>query len=114
MNRIFATGLVFLAGAAWLGGAAPHAPPASVPAPDGGTTAAPRDEIRPGFAYEPAGGADGRGTFVITADAREGLDGWWTKTYPVEGGKHYHFRALYQARNVALPRQSVLVKLHWQ
>src|SRR5262249_11123590 len=52
--------------------------------------------------------------FVITADRRDGLDGWWTKTFPVSGGKHYRFQALYRARDVAVPRRSVLVKINWQ
>src|SRR5262245_18778406 len=46
-------------------------------APDGWTTAAPRAEIRPHFAYEPQGGRDGGGRWVIEADGREGLDGSW-------------------------------------
>jgi predicted amidohydrolase len=82
--------------------------------PDGWTTAAPRPEIRPAFAYEPAGGPDGRGAFVIRADQREGLDGWWTRTVPVAGGKHYRFTALFRAGGVPFPRRSVVVKLHWQ
>ena len=89
-------------------------PPAPVRVPDGWTTAAPRDEIRPAFAFEPQGGPDGRGAFVIKADQREGLDGCWMTTFPVTGGKHYHFRALYQAKNVAVPRRSAVVKLNWQ
>ncbi len=40
--------------------------------PEGWTTAAPREEISPAFAYEPNGGTDGKGSFVITAAAREG------------------------------------------
>jgi hypothetical protein len=56
-------------------------------APEGWRTAAPRQEIRPEFAYDPAGGCDGKGCFIIRADAREGLDGSWTKTIPVVGGR---------------------------
>src|SRR5262245_42657676 len=52
-------------------------------APDGWTTAAPRAEIRPHFAYEPQGGRDGGGRWVIAADGREGLDGSWVKSFPV-------------------------------
>ncbi|MBI5770552.1 MAG: carbon-nitrogen hydrolase family protein [Verrucomicrobia bacterium] len=63
-------------------------------APPGWTTAAPRDEIAPAFSYDPAGGPDRSGAFVLAADAREGLIGRWTRTLPVEGGKHYAFRAL--------------------
>jgi predicted amidohydrolase len=83
-------------------------------APDGWTAAAPRPEIRPALAYEPTGGPGGQGAFVIRADGRDGLDGWWTKTFPVAGGKHYRFQALYRAAGVALPRRSVVVKLNWQ
>jgi predicted amidohydrolase len=83
-------------------------------APGGWTTEAPRDEIRPQFAYEARGGPDGKECFLIKADRREGLDGWWKKTFPVTGGKFYHFTALYQARDVAVPRRSLVVELHWR
>jgi predicted amidohydrolase len=83
-------------------------------APEGWQTAAPREEIRPAFAYESQGGADGKGSFITRADAREGLDGCWTRSFPVEGGKHYRFFALYKARSVAVPRRSVVAKLDWR
>ena len=89
-------------------------PPAVSHAPEGWTTAAPRDEIRPAFRFDPQGGPDGHGVFIIKADRREGLDGCWMKTFAVTGGKHYHFRALYQAENLDLPRRSAVVKLNWQ
>ena len=116
MNRLLATASLLLTATAWLVWAAPPDRKANDPAtaPNSWTTTAPRDEIRPAFAHEPAGGVDGRGALVITADRREGLDGWWTKTLSVQGGKHYRFQAFYQARNVAVPRRSVVVKLHWQ
>jgi predicted amidohydrolase len=84
------------------------------PAPDGWTAAAPRDEIRPEFAYEPRGGPDEKGCLAIRADGREGLDGCWKKTFPVTGGKYYRFTASYQAKGVAVPRRSIVVELHWQ
>jgi predicted amidohydrolase len=87
---------------------------AAAPAPDGWRACAPRDEIRPAFAYEPHGGPDSAGAFVIRADAREGLDGAWTTTLPVIGGGYYRFSALYRARSVALPRRSIVAKLDWQ
>ena len=83
-------------------------------APAGWHTSAPRDEIKPAFAYDSNGGADQAGCFVIRADAREGLDGAWTKAFPVSGGKDYRFCALYQAKGVALPRRSIVAKLDWQ
>src|SRR5581483_7770597 len=39
-------------------------------APDGWRPAAPRDEIRPQFDYQPKGGKDGKGSLVITAVGR--------------------------------------------
>jgi predicted amidohydrolase len=83
-------------------------------APADWKTAAPREEIRPEFAYEPAGGPEGSRAFVIRHDRREGLDGCWTKTFPVTGGYHYRFQAAYQARGVAVPRRSIVAKLNWR
>ena len=83
-------------------------------APPGWTTAAPRDEIRPDFAYRPDGGRDGQGSFVIEHGRQEGLDGWWTKTFPVEGGRHYRFSAYRRVQNVACSRRSAVVRLIWQ
>lgn len=75
---------------------------------------APRDEIRPDFSYDSTGGPDGQGALVIEADAREGLDGWWVKTFPVVGGRYYHFHVRYRAQGVAVPRRSIVVKIDWQ
>ena len=83
-------------------------------APEGWTAASPRDEIRPDFAYQPQGGRDGRGCFVIEHADREGLDGYWTKTFPVEGGRHYRFQSHRRVRNVACPRRSAVARLIWQ
>jgi predicted amidohydrolase len=82
--------------------------------PDGWTTSAPREELRPTFSYDVDGGRDGKGAFVIAADQGEGLDGWWTKTVPVKGGKHYHFHAARKTERVTLPRQSAVVRIVWQ
>lgn len=83
-------------------------------ASDGWMSAAPRDEIRPEFAVERAGGRDGKGCLIIRADGRDGLDGWWTKSFPVVGGQHYRFQAFYRAEQVELPRRSISVKLNWR
>jgi len=82
--------------------------------PEGWTTSAPREEIRPKFSYDAHGGRDGKGGFVIAADHREGLDGWWTKTFPVRGGMHYRFHAARKMDRVTLPRQSAVVRIVWQ
>ncbi len=83
-------------------------------APGGWTVEAPRDEIRPGFAFEPAGGVDGKGCLVLRGDRGEGQAGCWRKSLPVTGGKHYHFTAHYQMTGVTVPRLSVLAELHWR
>jgi predicted amidohydrolase len=81
--------------------------------PAGWQTESPRDEIRPAFAFEPEGGANGKECFIISTDTREGLDGCWKRSFPVTGGKAYRFSAFYKATSVALPRRSVLAKIDW-
>jgi predicted amidohydrolase len=76
--------------------------------------ASPRDEIRPGFSFDPKGGPKGDGSLVITADEREGLQGWWQKTFPIAGGRHYHFQALRKIQDVKVPRRSAVVRIVWQ
>ncbi len=83
-------------------------------APDGWTTAAPRDEIRPQFAFDSKGGPNGTGCFVIRADQREGLDGSWRKTFPIQGGRYYRFESFYKAGGVSVPRRSIVAKIQWQ
>lgn len=96
--------------------AAPPAPPrpAAAPLPAGWSAHAPRDEIRPEFSYDPKGGRDGAGAFVISADAREGLHGWVQKSFPVAGGKHYTFSAVRKVEGVPVPRRSASVRVLWQ
>ncbi len=73
-----------------------------------------RDEIRPKFGREPTGGRDHKGSLVIEHDAREGLDGFWTKSFPVSGGNFYRFEAFRKAHRIENPRRSALVRLIWQ
>src|SRR5438876_814262 len=82
--------------------------------PDGWQPAAPREEIRPQFAYLPNGGRDGKGGLVIAADDRDGLDGYWAKTFAVTGGKHYRFFALRKAEGMAWSRRSAVPRIVWQ
>jgi len=82
-------------------------------APEGWKTGAPREEISPQFSYDPFGGPDGKGAFIIQADRREGLHGYWMKTFPVTGGRHYRFQAFRKVQNVAIPRRSAVVRLLW-
>ncbi len=83
-------------------------------APAGWQPASPRDEIRPQFAYDPKGGPRGEGSFVISADGRQGLHGYWQKTFAVSGGKHYRFSSLRKVSRVPLPRRSAVVRILWQ
>lgn len=83
-------------------------------APDGWTADAPRDEVRPALTYQPAGGRDGHGAFVIQHDDREGLHGFWSRKFEVRGGQHYHFEGWRAVSHVATPRQSVSVRILWR
>ena len=74
----------------------------------------PRDEIRPDFAIDPAGGRDGVGALVISMDGREGLHGYWRRAFPVVGGQHYGFSAWRRAVGVANPRRQVVARILWQ
>ena len=75
---------------------------------------APRDEIRPAFAFDPAGGPDRAGSWVITHDRREGLSGWLQKAFAVTGGEYYGFSAVRKTQDVAVPRRSAMVRVCWE
>ncbi len=83
-------------------------------APEGWTTESPRDELRPTFTYDPAGGPRGQGALVIEADQREGLFGWWQKTVPIEGGRWYRFSARCRVTGIATPRQAAVTRVSWR
>jgi predicted amidohydrolase len=82
--------------------------------PEGWSAASPRDEIRPEFSYQPKGGQNGAGNFGIATDGREGLQGYWKKSLPVEGARYYRFTVFRRAENVPLPRRQVVARLLWQ
>jgi predicted amidohydrolase len=82
-------------------------------APDGWTTGSPRAEIRPSFAFESKGGRSGKGAFVIEADSREGLDGFWAYRFPVFGGKYYKFAAYSRIQGSQWPQQNAVVTIDW-
>jgi predicted amidohydrolase len=83
-------------------------------APSGWSTISPRAEIAPQFSFDPQGGIDRQGALVIAHDNREGLDGAWVKTFQVSGGQHYKFSVQRRLENVAVPRQSTIVRILWQ
>jgi len=78
------------------------------------TTVAPREEIRPQFQQTETGGKSGRGALVISADEREGLHGWWQKSFSVTAGKYYRFSALRRTEHIAVPRRSALARVLWR
>lgn len=80
----------------------------------GWLSAAPRDELRPQFRHEPRAGRSRQGQWSLVHDEREGLDGYWTKTLPIEGGQHYRFTAYRHTTNVAVPRRSAVVRILWR
>jgi predicted amidohydrolase len=82
-------------------------------APAGWTAEALREEIRPKFIYESKGGRNGSGAFIIQTDARDGLDGFWRRSFPVEGGKYYGFHAFRKVTGVEWPQQCSVVTVQW-
>jgi predicted amidohydrolase len=112
-GRLDAMFLTALAGACLVAAARPGAA-GGVSDCAGWSTGAPRDEIRPDFACEPGAGTGGDAVLVISAGRRDGVDGYWTKAFPVTGGRHYRFDARYRAKGVELLRRSVVAEIHWR
>lgn len=81
--------------------------------PAGWTTSSPRAELQPKFEYTATGGRHGNSGFVINAE-RDGVHGWWTKTFAVSGGRYMQFTALRKAEQIAVPRRSVLARILWR
>ena len=78
---------------------------------DGWTHASPREEIAPAFATQPKGGRDGGPRLLIQADGREGLQGWWKKSFSIQGGRHYRFTSFRRAEHLPVPRRNVVARL---
>jgi predicted amidohydrolase len=78
------------------------------------TAQSPREEIRPQFSSRPSSNHSGQDVLQISADAREGLQGWWSKVFKVEGGRHYRFSARRRTFDVKTPRRSALARILWQ
>ena len=81
--------------------------------PDGWTTWAPREELRPEFAYVTNGGSNGQGAFMIDAGNRIAPQGAWTTTFPVRAGQYYRFQILRRTAGVSSPHRSVGMKVSW-
>ena len=111
---LIATGLALAIstnGSAW-GQAKPNRD--SKPGPSGWVTGAPRPEIAPAFDVVDGGGHGGSFQLVIRQGATRGLHGWWTRSFPVEGGTWYRFAAYRNVRWLPDPRRHILVRLRWQ
>ena len=105
---------LILLGALGLLAVSTHGATAGESAPEGWTTASPREEIRPEFSYHAHGGPDRQGSWVIRADQREGLIGFWRHSLPVTGGRYHRFSVLRKLENVPVPRRSAYARLIWQ
>jgi predicted amidohydrolase len=86
----------------------------STGAPEGWSTRSPRDEIRPAFTYLRDGGPDRRGSFVVEADRRDGLIGWWEKSFPARGGQFYRFFARRKVDHIKMPRRTAVARVLWR
>src|SRR4030095_6492064 len=75
---------------------------------------APRDEIKPEFSFQEEGGPKATGVLTIRTDDRDGLHGWWQKSFPITGGKDYRFHAQRRVENVEIPRRSAVARIVWQ
>ena len=96
-----------------LAGVAVSLLPGASSAPDGWQSESPREEIRPAFSYDPAGGRSGKGALVIESDGREGLDGHWSRRFPVTGGKQYAFTGYRRIAGGQFPQHHGLVNIRW-
>ncbi|MFN0197583.1 MAG: carbon-nitrogen hydrolase family protein [Planctomycetaceae bacterium] len=76
-------------------------------------TKAYRDEIKPDFSIEQQTGRDGGDSLVIETDERPKLQGYYERSFPVEGGKHYRFEIFRRVTNIAVPRQAVFARVLW-
>jgi predicted amidohydrolase/putative intracellular protease/amidase len=114
LKSVFLVALVVTASGPFQDALAQATAPSPGALPPGWQPASPRDEIRPRFFFDARGGPKGSGSLTISADEREGLHGWWQKTYPITGGKHYRFHALRRVHEVDVPRRSALVRIFWQ
>src|SRR3954451_19904501 len=83
-----------------------------VPGDAGWSTGAPRDEIRPEFACESGDGPGHQAVLVIRPGQRDGLNGYFPKTSPATGARHYRFDARYETKGVDAPRRSVVAEIH--
>jgi predicted amidohydrolase len=97
----------------FLAGAARHQACGAAAWLDGWTTGTARAEIAPLFTVDPFGGSNRQGALTIRAGRHEGTAGWWTRTFPVVGGRSYRFSALRRTENVPRPAWSAFARVLW-
>lgn len=81
--------------------------------PSGWSFQSPRDEIRPLSRWQAGEGPDGRGEFLIFADNREGLAGYWAAKFRVNGGKFYRFEVARRTEKMNLERRAAIARIIW-
>jgi Carbon-nitrogen hydrolase len=117
-SLVSAFSVLMLASAAWAGCPGSETERCGSPAesdlPEGWSTHAPRDELRPEFVVRLSGGYGDAMVCSLIADERKGLAGWWQTTLPVSGGRTYDFKVHRRCRNVKSPRRSGVVRIHWR
>lgn len=88
-----------------------NAPMPAQELPDGWMSKSPREELRPAFSFRVH---EGKPILQITHDDRPGLDGWFERTFSVEGEKYYRFSVDRRTDGVPNPRQSAIVRIVWE
>jgi predicted amidohydrolase len=81
---------------------------------DGWEPRSAREEIRPAFSFVAAGGPNRNGSLVVETGAQAGLDGHWAKTFDIDGGRWYRFRAERRATGADSPERCVLARILWR
>lgn len=81
---------------------------------DGWSVWSPRDEAKPDADVSKTGGHDGKAALILETGKGEHWIGCWTRTLPVEGGRHYQFSAWKKASAMPVERRSVYARVIWQ
>lgn len=86
--------------------------PAAARSADDWQSVAAREEIKPVFESYPVDDDDRE--LVIAADQREGLNGHWQKSLPIEGGQYYQFSVFRKTDGMEYPRRSAVARVLWR
>ncbi len=82
--------------------------------PGGWQPWAPRDEIRPHFAFDPAVGRSQPGALAMDSAGNAAAFGAWRERVAgIQPGRTYRFTAWYRAQGVAFERRSIIARLGW-